>query len=92
MNIEERFELVDDEYLKFDRVKNKKSSRQDLHAFILLDELFPGSNKDIIAAASHDEIYLEVDDDEMDSLSDAHIVELVRCGVRYSEESLAMFT
>ena len=81
------FEKFNDDYLKFDRVENKKSQRPDLHAFLLLDELFPGTS-DIIGAACHDEIYLDVDPE---GLSEENILELVRCGVRYSDDSLCMF-
>lgn len=41
MDIHERFEAVNDDYINFDRVENKRSERPDLHAWLLLDELFP---------------------------------------------------
>jgi hypothetical protein len=86
------FAEFDDEFLKFDRVKEKFSLRPDLHAFILLDKLLPGAH-DMVAAAEHDEIYLYPDPEELlkvatkDQLRDLH-----RCGVRANENGyLCMF-
>jgi len=50
VSINELFEKHDGEYLKFERVENPKSKRSDVHAFIRLDELYPG-NRDMIVAA-----------------------------------------
>lgn len=83
-----------EEFLKFDRVENKRSSRPDIHAFILLNEMFPGT-RDMISAAEHDVIYLDVDGEEfIDTATDEQIVELTRCGVIYDSDtnSLQMFT
>jgi hypothetical protein len=87
------FDEFEDEFLKFDRVTEKLSPRPDIHAFILLDKLLPGSG-DMVAAAEHDEIYLDPKPSELlkvatkDQLRDLH-----RCGVRYDEsnDSLCMF-
>lgn len=85
------FDEFDDEFLKFERVKDKLSQRPDLHAFILLDKLVPG-DKDMIAGAEHDEIYLSTDPEELlkvatkDQLRDLH-----RCGVRADDNGLCMF-
>ena len=50
MNITEIYDKYgDEEFLKFERVENKRSQRPDLHAFLLLDELVPDKS-DIIAA------------------------------------------
>ena len=93
IDFNERWEKVSgDEYSKFDRISNKKSNRPDLHAFLMLDELFP-DNKDIVACAEHDEIWLNVEKKQIESLTDEQIVELCRCGVRYDGQnnSLCMF-
>lgn len=92
--IEALFEKHDDEYIKFDRVSKKRSNRPDLHAFMLLDEILPESAHDIVAAAEHDEIYLDCDDEQLEAcLTEELIVELTRCGVRYDSENggLCMF-
>lgn len=92
MDVYERFALFDDEFVKFDRVVNRRSNRPDLHAFMLLDELFPGE-KDIVSAAEHDMIYLGVDIEDVCKLTDHQILELVRCGVMLGrdDDSLYMF-
>lgn len=73
-----------DEYMKFEKVESKRSRRPDLHAFMMLDELFPdgGDCLDLICSASHDEFWLDVTDDQIESLTDEQIIELARCGVR----------
>ena len=93
MSLEECFELYDAEFLKFDRIENKRSGRPDLHAFLLLDSLIPGTS-DIVCATQHDEIFLDVDPIVLNEvISDDQLVELIRCGVRLDSESdsLAMF-
>lgn len=93
------FALNDDkEFLKFDRIEVKVSNRPDLHAFILLDLLVPGT-EDIVSGFGHfddiDEIYISVDINELAKfVKEEHIIELIRCGVRYNEEHdcLCMFT
>ena len=91
MDIEELFKKYTDEYMRFDRVEKKRSTRPDLHAFLLLDELFP-SHSDIISDAQHDTFFLGIDYEEIEKLTKDQIVELIRCGVRYDEDSLCMFS
>ncbi len=82
-----------DEFLKFDRVQNKLANRPDIHAFLLLDKLVPGTT-DMVSAAEHDEIWLAVSPEELEkAATEEQIVELIRCGVRLdsSTDSLAMF-
>jgi hypothetical protein len=90
MKIENIFKKYNDNYLKFELVENKKSNRPDLHAFLFLDDLFP-KERDIISSASHDIIWLDVDSEEIETLTELQILELVRCGVMYDEDSLCMF-
>jgi len=81
----------DDEYLKFEKVENKRSNRPDLHAFLLLDELVPGTS-DMVCNSEHDEFWLDVNLDELAEVAtEDQIIELMRCGVRCSEDSLCMF-
>lgn len=94
MTLQERLEAIDDEFLKFDRVKIKFSERPDVHAFILLDKLMPKPGHDMVAAAEHDVIYLDVDAEELNKvLTDEQVVELSRCGCHYDSDGdgLAMF-
>jgi len=91
MSARELFEKHNDEFLKFDRVAVKHSQRADLHAFIVLDKLFPGKS-DIVSAAEHDEIWLDIGSDEIEKLTEEQIIELTRCGVRRGDcDSLCMF-
>ena len=92
MENRERFEKHNGEFLKFDHVENKRSQRRDLHAFLLLTELFPSTSK-IVSGAGHDEIWLDPTPSQVKTLTDVQILELVRCGVRYDDEheSLCMF-
>ena len=86
MDINERWEAVTkegNEFLKFEKVANKRSQRPDLHAFLMLGELFPGTS-DLVSSASHDEIWLDVDDDQVETLTDEQILELSRCGVYHN--------
>ena len=82
----------DTEYLKFDRVNNKRSNRPDLHAFLLLNSLCPGTSN-IVSDAGIDEIFLGIDVVQLAELiSEDQVCELVRCGVRFSEyDWLCMF-
>jgi len=90
MNIKTLFKQYEDEYLKFNKVKIKLSERPDLHAFLFLDKLFPGE-KDIIRATGHDQIWLDINDEQIQSLSKVQIIELRRCGIIYDEDGLSMF-
>lgn len=84
--LESVFMEENDEFLKFDRVAIRHSSRPDLHAFILLDSLLSNS-EDMISAAGHDEYYLSVSVEELAKvITKEQIVELRRCGIRYSLE------
>ena len=93
MDLRERFDEVKSDYLKFGRVVAKKSRRPDLHAMLLLDELFPASDKKMVCSAEHDEICFEPSGEKLNELTDAQILELTRCGVQYNEdyEYLSMF-
>ena len=87
--LRERFEEQDpdgNEFLKFDRVEHKLNRRPDLHAFLLLDSIVPG-NRDIIGGASHEVIFIGIDEEELNTIiSDEQIRDLRRCGIFYSEE------
>ena len=93
-NLHDRFEAVHDDFLKFERVENKLHNRPDLCAFLLLDKLCPHDGRDIVSAAEHDEIYLDVDTEKFaEVVSDVDILTLTRCGVMFDSEtdSLSMF-
>jgi len=91
--MEKLFKKYDDDFLKFEEIENPTSRRPDLNAFLLLDTLVPGTS-DIVSAAEHDEIYLEIDTEALAAvISEDQILELTRCGIRFERQfdSLAMF-
>jgi hypothetical protein len=91
MDVKELFEKHNDEHGEFDKIENKRSTRPDLHVFLLLDELFPSDNgSDIVSAAEHDQIWLDVSEEQMETLTEPQILELVRCGV-FIDEGPSMF-
>jgi hypothetical protein len=91
LNLEEVFEKYEDEYLKFERIESPFCNREDLCAFVKLDKLIPG-NLNIISAAEHDEIFLEIEPDKLAEVAtEEDIVFLIRCGVRLFDDSLAMW-
>jgi len=90
MKIKDIFKKHYKEFLNFKKVENKRSNRPDLNAFLLLEELFPGDG-DMVCAARHDKIWLDVEYDDIEKLTEAQIIELARCGVVYDGESLFMF-
>lgn len=94
MILHEVFDKHNDEYLKFGKIENQLSSRPDIHAFILLNNIIPGDN-DIIQAAEHDEYYLRIDLDKLQKvITEDQVIDLIRCGVRHSIEHncLCLFT
>lgn len=82
----------------FDRFKtltDKPSQRADLCAFILLDQLLSASKRtDMICCAEHDQIWLDVNlDDLAKVVTERDVDYLDACGVWVDEdtESLSMF-
>lgn len=86
-DIQNLFQKHDNEYIEFDRVETKFSRRPDLHAFLLLDKLVPGT-EDIVSTSEHDEFWLGVDIQDLakSGITEAQIVDLIRCGVSYDRE------
>ncbi len=89
--VQEWFKEHSSEYFEFERVEPKLHRRRDIHAFLLLDSLQP-ADRDIVAGADHDEIYLGTKVDEIAPKLTSDIVrDLVRCGVRYDGDGFKMF-
>ena len=83
-----------DEYLKFERIESPLHPRADIAAFLLLHNLVPATG-DMVASASHDEIWLDTDVAKLGRVAtEVDVLTLVRCGVRYDDEleSLGMYT
>lgn len=101
MTLEELQALFDkhgDEFLNFNLVEQPRHRRRDVAAFILLDELSPpneGKHSPMVSWATHDEITLDAAPNEVAAnATEAQVVELIRCGVRYSADNdcFEMFT
>lgn len=95
MTPEQYDRISEEEFLQFGRIPEERrlSNRADLHAFLLLDQLVPGTG-DMVSAAEHDEFFLDVSPDELAKVAtEEQITDLIRCGVRYHMEfdCLAMF-
>ncbi len=89
--LETLFEKHNEEFLKFDRVVDPKSTRPDLQGFLLLDRLVPGES-DIVSAAAHDEIWFGIDlEDLAKVITEEQVIELLRCGISLSDGSLHSF-
>ncbi|RUW56371.1 hypothetical protein [Mesorhizobium sp. M8A.F.Ca.ET.021.01.1.1] len=76
------------------------TKRNDLHAFMLLESILPGApNKsgyimNMVGAAEHDRIYLDVDLEKLaEVITQEQIEELESCGVHADEndDGLSMF-
>ena len=91
LSAQELFEKYEDEYGNFEAVENKRSTRPDLHALLLLAELDPSKDK-IVSGVSHHEIEFSPSNDFIETLTDSQVLELIRCKVRYEDgDYLAMF-
>jgi hypothetical protein len=89
--MESLFNDDEGEFLKFDRIEQKLSNRPDIHAFLLLDSLVP-RDRDMVSAAEHDEIWLDVEPEELAKVATREqVIDLIRCGVRFDAGYLCMF-
>ena len=86
MNIAKMFKKHDADFLKFERIQEPAHRRPDLCAFLMLADAVEGKG-DIIAAAEHDQISLDVDIEKFSAIAtDDLIRDLVRCGVQYEAD------
>lgn len=92
--VEALWESVNDEFIKFERIPENERpfTSPDLCAFALLDKRFPSEdNFDMVSGAEHDEIWLRIEAEQIEQLTRDEVIYLTRCGVRYDEDSLALF-
>lgn len=79
------------EFLKYEKLAPGSTKRRDLRAFILLDKLVPDTGA-IISAAEHDEYWLDTDLAKLaEVITEDQVIELLRCGVRYTDCGLGLF-
>lgn len=75
------------ELCRFERIKNPKSKRPMIHAFLVLDDLVPGDKEFLqIEPEFYDSgggltLYLESED--YVAMTEDHVIELLRCGINY---------
>lgn len=91
--MDELFSKHGDEYGYFERIENKLSQRQDMHAFLLLDKLAPRPGwGDMVCHAEHDEIWLDASaEDFAAAATEQDVIDIIRCGVRFDGEGFVMF-
>jgi hypothetical protein len=86
MNIRDMFKKhMDEEFCEFHKIpnSNKQSYRPDICGFLLLDRLPPGTGC-LVDAAEHDQIWLDIDIDELGKgISEQQVIELLRCNIFY---------
>lgn len=95
LNLKELYEKHNEEFLRYNKIKNPMHRQVDLNAFLMLDKIAPLNNdRDIIAYAAYDEITLAFDPKKVaENATEQEIIDLIRCGVRYDtdEECFIMF-
>jgi hypothetical protein len=75
-------EFSESDYLNFDKVEFKISKKKDVHAFVLLDRIFPDDAFSMIENTEYDQINLYLDLEKLSKvIMPEQILELVRCGV-----------
>lgn len=86
IDIATEYEKLEDDRLTFEEIETKLSSRPDIHAFILLNQLVPG-DRDMVSAAEHDQIWLDVDLEKLAEVATVeHIRQLEAFGVHYDSD------
>lgn len=80
------------EFAMFHHIEKPLHKRPDLCAFLMLDQVCPGTSG-MVTWAGHDEIALEVTPEALSraGVTKEFVTDLVRCGVHYDEDSLRMF-
>lgn len=98
--IEKFMDEQEDEAGEFDRIENKRHSRPDIHAMLLMDEIHPGKG-DMVSAAEHDQIWFNVagesdpDPDTYDThwkFTEAHLIELLRSGIYFDSDTESFYS
>ena len=96
MTTEALKELLDSEryshhYTWWEKFPNKRASRADLHAFLILDELVPSADglPDMVTCAAHHQIWLNVTLEDLAAANPTpqQCEDLVGCGVWVDSEN-----
>jgi hypothetical protein len=85
------FEGKDEEFIKVRKGRAQAEQPPRHPRLPAPGQLCPGT-RDMVSAAEHDEIYLDVDVKELlERATDEQLIDLHRCGVRAGDNGLAMF-
>lgn len=87
--MKELFEKYADEYQygDFEKILGTLSTRPDMHAFRLIENLLPNKKFDMIASAEHDQIWLGVDPEELAAVATPEIIrQLVACHIFFDDQ------
>lgn len=85
--MESLFNKHSGEYIKFERIVSPRHRRPDLCAFLMIDDLIPGS-QDLIGCAEHDEFYLSVTTEDLaEAITEDIIKDLIRCGLQLDKRN-----
>lgn len=89
-SIHGRFEELEKEFLKHDRIPDTYPMREvpDLCAMLLMQKLAPlKPGEDAVCSSAHDEIFFAFDPIEVnEKASDEDVRTLVRCGIMYDRQ------
>lgn len=78
---EERYDRLDDT-LKWEDVPNKLSKWRDMHAMRILESVSSTESPHrMVSVASHDQVWFDVSDEDLEKLTDQQIAELSACGL-----------
>lgn len=88
-------EYINYEFYAFEKINNPLCAIRDVCGFLKLMQLFPNKKRDLIAAAEHDILYLDVSLEDLelnDNLTEEDILYLRRCNITLdsSADCLAM--
>lgn len=86
MNIVEFFEKYEDEYLNYRKDPDISNVTHDFYVMNALSS-YVESPMDLIISSTNEEICFSVDPEFVyESLSEGEMIQLIRCGLRYSGE------
>ena len=95
MTLEKMIEIFNanqDEFLKFNNIKNPQSRRPDLNAFMLFDFILPGK-ENIVTHAENHQIFLSPSMvDVAKVITEEQIIELVRSGIVIYDDCFSRFS
>ncbi len=91
INLEEFFELHNDEHGKFEHIEKPLNQRADICLLLLLDQLIPGKNN-LIVRSNRYEIIFDIDiEDFSKKVNVNQLLNMIRCGLCYSSSDSCLY-